>query len=305
MPLDAVKTRLAYGSFVSLRYRYVYVETPKVACSTIKSVIHAVEELPPIRICDATFYETRRDMAIHVRHRFALPSLMSLPTKQAAEILSDPSFFKFSFVRNPYSRLYSAWKDKVRLVQPGYEGVAKRIAHQCGREENTVSVEFSDFIKFIGNENPRTCDHKTCDPHWSLQCSMLLTSAIPYNLIGRFENFSDDFSKFLCHLKRNGADLDPDTIPWQNASRGGRWREAFTEADARCAFLFAREDFEAFGYPQDSWQSETGPATVDAQEEVRRLEREIYERNRVIADLYNEVWALRRELARRPAAVTE
>jgi hypothetical protein len=279
-PEEAVRRRLTAASYVSSRHRYVYVSTPKVACTSMKTFIHRIERLPPMP--PLMRMETRRSMAIHGRGSFALPSLFSgISAGEAAQALADPSFFRFAFVRNPYARLYSAWRDKVHLVEPGYEPVVEAVRAAFPAEVPGDIVPWEPFARWVCG------DPKGTSPHWMHQVALLFPDAISYDMIGRLEHFEHDFARFAEHLRRQGA-ADPDlTAGHLNRRSDGDWRAAYTEALADQVHAHYREDFERFGYERESWRAAGGPPrAVDPALTIRRLEEEIFERNRVIAMLW-------------------
>ncbi len=115
-----IERELRYSTFVSLERRYMYYEVPKAACSTMKTLLQKIEGLPPIQPFTGLNREVRRDMFIHERGLFKMASLLDFDSKVQEMILNSPEIFRFTIVRNPYTRLSSAWRDKVRLCAPGY-----------------------------------------------------------------------------------------------------------------------------------------------------------------------------------------
>lgn len=87
------------------------------------------------------------------------------------------NYFKFTFVRNPWDRLVSCWKNKI--VESAYAG-----------EQNT-KMEFSEFVYEITNGKWK--NHN--DIHWCLQTSRFPTDCVDF--IGRFENLKNDFD-YVC-----------------------------------------------------------------------------------------------------------
>src|SRR6516165_9621283 len=97
-----------YHSRASLAHRYVAMTVPKVACTTIKMALQTWEGCGP---------EPGRWGDVHAG--WAGPTLLAYPTAQM-EMLRSPDCLRFSFVRNPYSRLVSAWKSKLAWDDPQY-----------------------------------------------------------------------------------------------------------------------------------------------------------------------------------------
>src|SRR5271165_4440445 len=107
---DQIASRLHYSTFVSTTHRYMYFEVPKAGCTSMKTIIHRMENLPDIKPFVGSHREVRRDMFIHERSQFKLPSLLDFNDATQEEILHSNDFFRFTIVRNPYNRLQSAWQ---------------------------------------------------------------------------------------------------------------------------------------------------------------------------------------------------
>src|SRR5271157_1846530 len=121
-PIDISK-RLRHSSFVNVGKRYLYFEVPKAACTQMKELLRLQQGAPPIQPFVGKLMETRRDMFIHARENVPLPSLVDLDNPTQREVLESNGFFRFTIVRNPYTRLVSAWKNKVVSCEPGAERV--------------------------------------------------------------------------------------------------------------------------------------------------------------------------------------
>lgn len=102
-----------YHSLASLAHRYVAMTVPKVACTTIKMALQTWEGCGPAP-----------DRWADVHADWAGPTLLAYPTTQILEMLRSPGYLRFSFVRNPYSRLVSAWKSKFAGDDPQYQQTA-------------------------------------------------------------------------------------------------------------------------------------------------------------------------------------
>lgn len=100
----------------------------------------------------------------------------------------------FHVTRNPYSRLYSAYVDKIYL--PGFWGVANEINKRNGKA-CSQSASFEDFLKFIMQENLQ-------DPHWLPISEICGSCKAPYNVISKQETFNNDVYFILDHLSISG-----------------------------------------------------------------------------------------------------
>ncbi len=88
------------------------------------------------------------------------------------------SWFKFTFVRNPWDRLVSAWKDKV--VNTNLYGFSP--------EELKKMQDFEYFVK----DCVAGLDLRTCDGHLCLQTRLMPVHNMDF--IGRLENYDQDIA---------------------------------------------------------------------------------------------------------------
>ncbi len=227
-----------YHSRVSVAHRYVCVAIPKVACTTVKTVLRRLEDLP----------------ASNDVHEEG-PRLEDFPTSEIATMLTSPDWLRFAFVRNPYARLFSAYKSKIgNTWDREYDWLRDRIRdtfdypRRNGCRVGTVS--FDDYVRFIAeSDDPQV----TRDGHIAVQVEILQQDCIPYDVLGRFERFRPDFEAILTRLGAppeiralTGDVLNPTPyLPLAAAYR----REL-----ANIVHAVYEADFEQLGYARDSWQ---------------------------------------------------
>lgn len=213
---------------VSERYGLVYVETPKVGCTTIKRFLQEIEAEPGA------------DLPGNVHDKKNSPVQSPNSSQYTVDqILGGARFVRFSFVRNPYTRIVSAYLDKIVTNQ--WE--KQRRLPPLGYDPND-EVEFHDFLKSISRYPP-----ERMDIHWMPQHTILRPDRIDYEFMGRFETFTESFQYFVeqflpTHLNR---------VPTENAAKHR------TNADARVKELVGpkedalirqlyEQDFKTFDY---------------------------------------------------------
>ena len=135
----------------SKKHQYVYVETPKAACTTIKRVLQEAE----------TGSELVYDKPGDVHNRLRSPLLSPTSDMAAfAAAMHDKDYFRFCFVRNPFIRILSCYLDK--MVKNQFE--RKRLAPKLGIDpENPPSFNYflhavaeqqAENAIFIGHRRP-------------------------------------------------------------------------------------------------------------------------------------------------------
>lgn len=212
----------------SIQRSFIYVETPKVACTTIKRVLQAAE-LGPDRQAD-----TPEDV-----HAFGHSPLLSPASDQQGFVtaMQDENVFRFGFVRNPYARALSCWLDK--MVQNAFE--RRRLAPLLALDP-TEPPSFASFLEAVAAQ-----DAPDRDPHWATQTYLLRPNRHRYNFLGRFETFRADFLKVCGHLsiEEYAGDL-PDT--WHATDATAKVRTHVGLLEGALIRRIYEDDFRNFGY---------------------------------------------------------
>ncbi len=163
------------------RYKFIYCPIPKVASSTIRR-LHLM-----IQNRQNDFNDNYN--LWHYSH-FNV-SFYSLTYWKAIKILNNKSYFKFTFVRNPYSRLLSGYLNK--FVRPKdklpffFKDVIRDVYnYKSEKIDLDKSITFEDFLRYL----MRT-ENKKLNEHWKPQ--YLFLGRTKFDFIGKFENIKEDF----------------------------------------------------------------------------------------------------------------
>lgn len=229
-----------YHSRVSVAYRYVCLAIPKIACTTVKTVLRMLDGLPASeRIHDEG------------------PRLADFTTDEILTMLTSPDWLRFAFVRNPYARLFSAYKSKIgNTWEREYDWLRHQIRNAFDYPvENGVRVgmvSFDDYVRFVaGSDDPRVIRDGHLDP----QVEILQPDCIPYDVLGRFESFQRDFDAILDRL---GAPPDVRSAAGHvlNPTPHLPLAAAYRRELADIVYHHYEVDFETLGYARDSWLHE-------------------------------------------------
>jgi hypothetical protein len=221
-------------TYISLLNRYVYSAVGKAANSTVKHHLFELEYA-------GTRYKTK---SVHDRQSAPLLSPFQLPEDLLEEVLTSQKYFRFSVVRNPYSRLLSCYLDRITL---GNGAAYRQLIRALGKEEG-YTVSFSEFIRTACAQTPFAQNN-----HWRLQVAEICADVIPFDFIGKQETFADDMSKIWSRIaphrpmpKFNHSNKSPSVTGARS-----RLKDFYTEELAELVRIAYQSDFERFGYSQE------------------------------------------------------
>ncbi|WP_160151917.1 sulfotransferase family protein [Microbulbifer sp. ALW1] len=162
-----------------------------------------------------------------------------LPSEQAKKISTRPGhlsraemtqfdkLFKFTVVRNPYSRVLSAYLNKV-----------VRFPERCG------DISFAQFLQRLATER----DFLYSNAHWVPQADLMLIPAEEFDFIGKVESLDRDLAEIKQRIRPDIQDeITSAGPPPTGASK--KLREYYSD-DSLVALVadIYRQDFTTFGY---------------------------------------------------------
>lgn len=144
-----------------------------------------------------------------------------------ADVARFPSLFRFTVVRNPYTRTLSAYLDKI-----------ERRALRAG-----VESSFGDFLR-KAKQQPRFL---YSNAHWAPQSSLMLIPVHEFDLIGRVESLDRDLTEIKRRIR---PDLEQPLTSFTGNSTGAgdKLKRYYNNELISLVQDLYREDFAAFGY---------------------------------------------------------
>jgi len=228
------ESNFEYSVNISLMNKYIYVETPKVGCSTIKNVLQRME---------LNYPDLVRDDFEDIHDRHYSPLISPSQTCGFDRLLHDPNFFVFSFARNPYTRLLSAYLDKIKNNRPP----KKSILSAMGQSPDNIEkqIPFNEFIDVICN-----LDIAYMNPHWRIQYYQTMQDSIDYDFVGRMENFQEDYIYVFNKINKNYSDYYSPEI--RHATNSHKLlQEYFDDKLTEKVYEKYKIDFTHFGYDKN------------------------------------------------------
>ncbi|XP_071489739.1 carbohydrate sulfotransferase 9-like [Diadema antillarum] len=184
------------------KYKLMYCVVPKVSCTSWKrlfAVLHGlVDDVDELK-------------NPHVFTRKYFTWMSQLPLAKREEVLR--TYTKFLFVRNPYARILSAYRDKFGNQGSPWSLSAKQWLKKHTSDPPIGGVTFSQFVTYYLQDSQKNMHwedmNKICDP-----CT------IDYDFIGYYETLKPD-SDYILNLVRapNSTRFpDPQKIPTHSSS---------------------------------------------------------------------------------------
>ena len=206
--------------------RAIYVNIPKTGCTSVKKFF-------------SSYYNWKVVENVHQRES----DIYSYIINKDISSKKYDEFYKFSFVRNPFSRLYSAFKDKIKpgIEHPVFIDCVEIGLYKLGlRKEHS----FSQFVNLVCST-----PSELLDLHVKPQWQFIFTSDNEkiVNDLYRFEDFS---AEMLRLTQRLGIHIKLEDIPHENRAqvRLDEYKQFYDIDTITAVAKRYDKDFEIFGY---------------------------------------------------------
>ena len=223
---------------VSNTHRYCYFRIPKCANSTIARTLACYD--PAIDWDDADSEGSR-----------AKRTFLQLLDAQARSLDQlEERFFLFTFVRNPYTRLLSAYLDKIvsRIQDPDYEFVRTAL----GKKQKD-NVSFPEFVSYLHSGG------LYANPHWAPLVCMVGVKPIRLQFVGKVETIDADLNTIVTRIFGESVHAQTQTRTHGRRGANDQLQQYYTPELAASVYQLYRDDFATFGYPASLDGSLDGP----------------------------------------------
>jgi hypothetical protein len=223
---------------ISDKFRCIFIHIPKNAGTSIESKICSEEEtenlLPDHRtILDLEplspakllrLYKTDQIYSMARRAKYFGQKNKIGTFYKPTSWLRYKNYYKFTVVRNPWSRTYSWYRNVINDIN---HRKRYKVSHDCS---------FHDFVKYhLENQHAlRTQFYWLHDSRGS----------IPMDFVGRFENLQTDFSKIAETIGLKNAELPKERYTGESAS----YIEAFNDQTKDIIWKRYEKEIKYFGF---------------------------------------------------------
>jgi hypothetical protein len=226
-------------------YRVLFVPVPKSAWTSMLRLLLTPAGLTPDSFLSCEKPEVTLATAIHATYvwRRAGRTLGSVSDDVRDRALTEDGWFRFSVVRDPATRLWSAWQSKLLLREPWF---TYTFSDQpwFPRVPHTPDDVLEDFRVFVASVREQAWHGKVRDKHWAPQ--HLFVDRMPLNHVGHVERIGETRDAIRRHLGTDAELIGPlahdnrTPLPYSPALYDASTASAAGE-------LFGR-DFARFGY---------------------------------------------------------
>lgn len=223
---------------------FIFAYVPKVACTNWKSLLR--------------FMAGKADwLDSKLAHDKAGGGLHYLDLKGGdVELLSDPGIPKYTMVRDPYSRVLSAYLNKVESRLPlkprtpredHFDAVvcdidAFRLKNLA--EERFPKIDFEVFLRWLWDG----CSRYVKDEHWTSQTVLLRQPGLSFDFVGRFENLDVDARKILNMMRCDEQFPSQKEVNFASMGTQTKLDNYYTCATQQLVNQIFGDDFKNFAY---------------------------------------------------------
>ena len=240
MPSAPFSEHVLQRTVVLPELRVAFLPMPKAGCTSLLWLLSELAGIPPERFAQSTLPEPSSALTVHDMNLWEPGHRLGHYDPAGRErVLTEDGWLRFTVVRDPWQRLWSAWQSKLLLREP-------RFAEEFGerpwfpRVPATPAGIVEDFRRFVA-ALPRGDAE---DVHWGVQHD--LASRLALTHVGRAERMAETVARLRAHVP---AGRWPSAPGRENASPLSLPPHAYDAPAAavvreRCAADFAAYDYD-------------------------------------------------------------
>ncbi|XP_053272615.1 carbohydrate sulfotransferase 12-like [Pleuronectes platessa] len=222
------------------KHGIIYCYIPKVACTNWKRVMYVLKHGEPYQDPSSIY-----DQYVH-----GLGNLRLLSNHTRIERKAKLKHYtKFLFVRDPFVRLISAFRDKFEDSKNDYyyKPLSQHIQRLYDHTPYPPRITFYNFIQYL--LDPQTEQNLPFDPHWRQMHRLCHPCLIQYDFIGHQETLQEDAEQLLNTLKlQNDIKFPPSYVNITTPEYLSGWFRKVPLVERMKLYKLYETDFKLFGY---------------------------------------------------------
>ncbi|HSE80804.1 MAG TPA: sulfotransferase family 2 domain-containing protein [Gaiellaceae bacterium] len=219
--------------------RVLYLPIPKAGWTTVLWLLSELAGIPAETFEHSTLPGVSPALTVHDMSLWGPGRrLADYEGEERERVLTEDGWLRFSVVRDPAPRLWSAWQSKLLLREPrffteyGEEPWFPRVPHS---PDDAVE----DFRRFVA----AVAAGEAVDVHWAVQHD--LVARLPLGHVGRLEALDETLALLKAHVPE---ELWPTETRHENRTPLPLPRSAFDAATAEGLNRHYAADFDEYGY---------------------------------------------------------
>jgi hypothetical protein len=267
-PINQKQKNGVRGHLLVARHaKVVFAPTTKVASSTMRLLLaqaNGTYRPEMVRWTDGPNISV--EQAIHNKAVSGLEFLEFLPEAEQQMMLSSPDWWRVGVLRNPYSRLYSAWENRILFRAPNRmpSTVWQHVADIRRGDCIDIGETFRRFVVTLD----QTPDVFGGDPHFKSQREHFALNPVEFTRVIRLDR-KGDLQLFADELgQRMGKTLVPERM---NIGLGLTHKDVMGAETATLTEKIFHDDFDTFGFERETFPQDA-PACVATLGETRAVE---------------------------------
>lgn len=186
--INNISTVLLDHLIVDDDHKLIYCYVPKVACTNWKRILLALRNGSKKNLLTITGNET---------HSYEFLTLQMYSKEEILKRLNG--YLKFIFVRHPYERLLSAYRNKFEKIYSTYfwNRFGRKIIKRYRQNPEKTSLDkghdvtFQEFLNYVGDLD-LTNNRISFNEHWRPMFDLCFPCSIKYDIIGKYRTLEDD-----------------------------------------------------------------------------------------------------------------
>lgn len=248
-------------ALVAPNIKVLYTSTPKAACTTIKLMLAVAEGSHRPQSADRlAVMHFSRAQTIHHPSVHGLRTLADLPEDEQRHILTSPDWLRIASVRDPISRAYSAWENRILLR--GHRRTSRLIERSpdvLSEGRLDIAASFSHFAKALSED----ADAFMHDHHFLPQAHLVQPHAIGYSMLVRVDQPGQMDALASVLSDRSGKTIAALRLNEGLGVKVERVCDVHTANRLMAAYAM---DYAAFGFAHRSWANDVEPLLLSDRE---------------------------------------